>query len=75
MIKEDEKLWGTKVDITNTGYKINNNNPVGVLEPIRRKLSIEKIMLIPIQKAQIRDNLQVCVSCDIIETQLLLNYS
>ena len=56
MIREDEELSKTQVDVANTGYKINNNNLVGVLEPIRGEMAMEKEMLIPIKKAQIGDN-------------------
>ena len=74
MIKESEKLLETKVDVTDTGYKIDNNNLVGALEPICREKAMEKGMLTPIEKAQIRDNPQTCILCDIIEIRLLLKY-
>ena len=74
MIREGGELSETKVDVADTGYEIDNNNPVGALEPIRGEMAIEKGMLTPIEKAQIGDNPQACVLCDIIETWLLLNY-
>lgn len=56
MIKKDRKLSETKVDLIDTGYKIDNNNFVRALKPICRKMAMEKKMLTPIEKDQIRDN-------------------
>ena len=74
MIREGGELSETKVDVINMRYKIDNNNLVKMLEPIYGEIVIKKKMLIPIEKAQIGDNLQKYVLCDIIKTQLLLNY-
>ena len=53
---------------------MDDNNPVGALVPMRGEMVMGKRLLILIKKAQIRDNPQVCILYDIIETQLLLNY-
>ena len=74
MIKESGELSESKVNIANMWWKIDNNNPIGALEPIYREMAIEKGMLTPIVKSQIEDNTQACVLCNIIETRLLLNY-
>ena len=74
MIREGGEQLETKVDVADTGYEIDNNNPVGVLKPIHGEISMKKGMLTQIEKAQIRDNPQACVLCIIIETRLLLNY-
>lgn len=42
MIREGGKLSETKVNIVNMGYEIDNNNLVGVLEPIYKKMAMEK---------------------------------
>ena len=54
MIRKSGELLETQVDVADTGSELNNNNPVGALEPIHKK---EKRMLTPIKKAQIEDNL------------------
>lgn len=74
MIKKDGELSETKVDIADTWYKIDNNNPVGALKFIRKEMTMEKEILTSIEKAQIRDYPQACVLYNIIETRLLLNY-
>lgn len=74
MLKEDRELSKTKVGLVDMGYKIDNNNLVGALEPICRKMVIEKKMLTLIEKAQIGNNRQIFVLCDIIKIQLLFNY-
>lgn len=74
MIKENGELSVTHIDVANTRYKINNNNPVKVLESICGEITIEKRMLIPMKKTQIGDNPQACILCDIIEIWLSLNY-
>lgn len=74
MINEGGELPETSVDVANTGYEIDDNNPVGALEPIRGEILLGKGLLTPIEKAQIGDNPQACVLCDIIETRLFLNY-
>lgn len=53
MIKEDRELLEIKVDIANTGYKIDDNNLVRALEPICREIAMEKRLFILIKKAQI----------------------
>ena len=63
-----------RVDDANIGYKMNDNNLVRILELIRGEMVIGKNILIPIKKAQIRDNPQACVLCNIIKTWLLFNY-
>ena len=73
-MKEGKELLKTKVDVANMRYKIDNNNPVEALEPIRGEMAMEKGMFTPIEKAQIEDNLHTCVLYDIIEIRLLLNY-
>ena len=74
MISEGEELPETSVDVPNIGYEVDDNNTVGALEPIRGEILLGKRQLTPIKKAQIGDNLQVCILCDIIETQRFLNY-
>lgn len=61
MINKSRELSDTKIDIANMRYKINDNNLVGVLEPIYKKILIRKKLFIQIEKAQIKDNLQVCI--------------
>lgn len=54
MIRKDEKLSETRVDIANIGYEIDDNNLVRELEPIHRKMAMEKKPFTLIKKAQIR---------------------
>ena len=74
MISEGRELLETSVDVADTGYKIDDNNPVGALEPICGEISLGRELLTPIEEAQIGDNPQACVLCDIIKTRLSLNY-
>ena len=71
---EGRELSEIKVDLANMGYKIDNNNLVGVLESICEEMIMEKGIFTPIEKAQIGDHPQICVLCNIIEIRLLLNY-
>ena len=74
MISEGEELPKTSVDVADIGYEIDDNNLVGVLEPIRGEILLRKGQLTSIEKAQIGDNPQACVLYDIIKTRLSLNY-
>lgn len=74
MISKNRKLSETSIDITDTRYKINDNNPVVALKLIYRKILLRKKLLTSIEKAQIGDNPQVCILYNIIETRLFLNY-
>lgn len=74
MISKSRKLPKTNIDVADTKYEINDNNSMEVLEPICEKILLRKELLIPIEKAQIGYNLQACILCDIIETQLFFNY-
>lgn len=68
MINEGGKLSEIKFDVAEKRYKIDDNNLVKVLESICRRMIIERRLFTLIEKAQIRNNPQVCVLCDIIET-------
>lgn len=74
MIGEGGELLGTKIDIDNTRYEIDNNNLVEVLKPIYGEMVIEKRIFILIGKVQIGDNPQTYVLCAIINIRLSLNY-
>lgn len=56
MIKEGGELSKTKVDVADTGYEIDNNNSVRVLELICGEMAIEKRMFTPIKKVYIGEN-------------------
>ena len=56
MIRKGKELSKTKVDVANIEYKIDHNNLVRALEPLRKKMTMKKGMLIPIEKAQMGDN-------------------
>ena len=63
-----------KADVAITRYKMHGNNPVEKLESIHVKIAIGKELFTLIEKAQIGEKPQICILCDITETQLLLNY-
>ena len=42
MIRKGRELSEIQINLANTGYEINNNNSVGVLEPIRGEMAIKK---------------------------------
>ena len=74
IISKSGELLQIKVDIADTGYGMDDNNPVRMLEPICRKMAMGKKPFTLIEKAQIEDNPQACILCDIIEIRLSLNY-
>lgn len=74
MISKDGKLLETIVNVDNTEYNIKDNNLLKTLEPIYKKMAIEKKLLSLIKKNQIENNPQTCVLCNIIENYLPLNY-
>lgn len=57
MVNKSRQLTEIKINIANIGYKIDNNNLLGVLKPIYRKMSIEKKLFTLIEKNQKGDNL------------------
>lgn len=74
MINKSRKLSKTRLDVANTGYKIDDKSPVGMLESIRKEIVMGKKLLTLIKKTQIGDNPQVYILCNIIKIWLLLNY-
>lgn len=53
---------------------MDNNNLVEELKSICRKMAIKKELFTLIERAQMGDNLQICVLYDIIKIWLLFNY-
>lgn len=74
MISKSGELLKIRVNNANIRYEIDDNNSIGILEPIYGKMAIEKRLLTSIEKVQIRDNPQAFVLYDIIKIRLLLNY-
>lgn len=74
MISKSEELSKIMIYINNTEYNLEDNNSVRALKLIYRKMAIKKELFSPIERDQIRGNLQAQVLYNMIKKCLLLNY-
>ena len=67
IIRKDREMSKTIIDIIKTRYNVKDNNFIGMLQTIYKKMAIEKKLLDLIKETYIRNNLQAYVLCNIIE--------